>query len=344
MNKTQINSWIQYLIIIVITVVLVWFAVSNIETGKEESKLDFLLEVWNGVDKGLLVLSGVVALLSHVVRAERWKLSFQPMGLHISLKHSFLSVMVGYFINLLIPRGGEISRCVNLNRLDSIPVDRSFGTVLAERAVDIVFLVFFVLLGFLLEFSKINLFLSSLQYDKSKDWSLIIKYVLLLVFALIDGIIFLRLLLKSGKPRVLRTYIKFKTIMKGIKEGLMVVIRLKQKSLFLFYTVIIWLLYLFMSVFVLMAFEETQHLGFVAALAIFSIGGIAMSLPLPGGTGSYHILVPAGLVALYSIPLDKATAFTIIFHGWQTIIIIIFGAGSLFYSYYLHNKKRRWNP
>ena len=341
MNKSQINSGIQYFILIVITVALVWFAISNIETGEEGSKWNFLLAVWKGVDKGLLILSGVAAVLSHMVRAERWKLSFQPMGLRISLKHSFLSVMVGYFINLLIPRGGEISRCVNLNRLDSIPVDRSFGTVLAERAVDIVFLAFFVLMGFLLEFNQINIFLSGLQYDQNKDWSFIIKYALLLASALIVGLIFLRLLLKSGKPKVLRTYIKLKNIGKGIKDGLMVVFRLKRKTLFFVYTIIIWMLYLLMSVFVLKAFEETQHLGFVASLAIFSIGGIAMALPLPGGTGSYHVLVPAGLVALYSIPLDKATAFTIIFHGWQTVIVIVLGAASLFYSYYLDRKKRR---
>jgi hypothetical protein len=247
--------------------------------------------------------------------------------------------MIGYFINLLVPRGGEISRCVNLNRLDKIPVDKSFGTVLAERAVDIVFLLFFVTLGFLLESDKILKFLSTLQYRENSMAS-VGKYLGLLLIVIIAGFVFLRLLLKTRNPKILRTYIKARNIFKGIKDGLWVVFKLKRKSLFFFYTIIIWLFYLLMSVFVLKAFPETEHLGLVASLAIFSIGSIAMALPLPGGAGSYHVLVPAGLVALYGLPMDKATAFTLIFHGWQTIIIILVGAASLMYSYFAFKQKK----
>lgn len=340
MKKGTVNSIVQYLIILTVTVVLVWFAVSNINAGEGESALDVLINVWSGVDIFLLILSGVVAMLSHVIRAERWKLSFEPMGLRISLRNSFLSVMVGYFINLLIPRGGEISRSINLNRLQAIPVDKSFGTVLAERAVDIVILLSFVLLGFLLEFNQISAFLSGLRYDESKDYSFLLTYFLLFAAAGIAAFILIRILLKTGKPKVLRTYVKLKNIVRGIRDGLLVVFRLERKGLFLFYSALIWVLYLVMSILVLKAFPETDHLGLVASLAIFAIGSIAMALPLPGGTGSYHVLVPAGLVALYSIPLDRATAFTIIFHGYQTLIIVIFGAGSLIYSYYLSRKRK----
>ena len=339
MKQTRVNSIIQYLIILAITVALVWFAVSNIKTGSEESATDFLIRIWGGVDQQLLLLSGLAALLSHMVRAERWKLSFQPMDLKITFRDSFLSVMVGYFINLLVPRGGEISRCVNLNRLESIPVDKSFGTVLAERAVDLIFLVLFVLTGLILEFNQISNFLQNLKYDEGRDFSFLWTYVLLLLAAGIAGFIFIRLLLKTGKPKVLRTYVKLKNVFKGIRDGLLVVFRLKKKGIFLLYTLLIWILYLSMSVLVLKSFPETAHLGFVASLAIFAIGSIAMALPLPGGTGSYHVLVPAGLVALYSIPLDKATAFTIIFHGYQTLIVIIFGAGSLIASYFLSKRR-----
>jgi hypothetical protein len=81
-----------------------------------------------------------------------------------------------------------------------------------------------------------------------------------------------------------------------------------------------------MSYFVMMAFPDTSHLTMTAALTIFVIGGIAMTIPLPGGTGSYHVLVPAGLVFLYNIPENKAVAFTVIFHAWHTLIIIVVGA------------------
>ena len=94
-----------------------------------------------------------------------------------------------------------------------------------------------------------------------------------------------------------------------------------------------------MMYFVMLAFPETQQLGLQAALTIFVIGGIAMAVPLPGGAGSFHILVTTGLIILYGLAQDKAVAFTFIFHGWQTLVIIVVGASSLFVSQYLRNKR-----
>jgi hypothetical protein len=115
----------------------------------------------------------------------------------------------------------------------------------------------------------------------------------------------------------------------GFKEGLLSVFRLKDKKLFIFYSLLIWALYFFMSYTVIMAFEATSVLGWSAVLSLFAVGAIAMAAPLPGGTGSYHLLVPQSLVFLYHVPEADAVAFTFIFHGWQTVIMIIGGAISL---------------
>jgi hypothetical protein len=80
---------------------------------------------------------------------------------------------------------------------------------------------------------------------------------------------------------------------------------------------------------VVKAFPATATLGVQAVLSLFAIGAIAMAAPLPGGTGAYHVLVPQGLVFLYSIRKADAVAFTFIFHGWQTLVLIVFGAISL---------------
>jgi glycosyltransferase 2 family protein len=115
----------------------------------------------------------------------------------------------------------------------------------------------------------------------------------------------------------------------GFREGLLTVFKLRNKGLFIVYSVAIWLLYFLMSYCVMQAFPETDHLGIGAVLSLFAIGSIAMAAPLPGGTGSYHVLVPQGLVFLYNIPQGDAIAFTFIFHGWQTAIMIAGGAVSL---------------
>ena len=115
----------------------------------------------------------------------------------------------------------------------------------------------------------------------------------------------------------------------GFKGGLLSVFKMESKGLFVFYSVVIWLLYFFMSYCVIKAFPATSELGVQAVLGLFAIGAIAMTVPLPGGTGSYHVLVPQGLVFLYGIPKTEAVAFTFIFHGWQTAIVIIAGVLSL---------------
>ena len=114
----------------------------------------------------------------------------------------------------------------------------------------------------------------------------------------------------------------------------MSVFRLENKGEFVFYSLLIWTLYFLMSYTVLKAFPSTSELGFGAVLSLFAIGSIAMAVPLPGGAGSYHLLVPQGLVFLYQVNSADATAFTIIFHGWQTAIMIIAGAISLVLTSY----------
>src|SRR5690606_25869159 len=127
----------------------------------------------------------------------------------------------------------------------------------------------------------------------------------------------------------------------GFKEGLLSVFKLEQKKLFIFYSVLIWALYFFMSYTVIMAFEATSVLGWSAVLSLFAIGAIAMAAPLPGGTGSYHVLVPQSLVFLYQVPSADAVAFTFIFHGWQTLTMIVGGAISLILTSIIIRRRKK---
>lgn len=232
--------------------------------------------------------------------------------------------MVGYLVNLVIPRGGEVSRCYNMYKLEKIPVEVSFGTVVMERIVDLLCLVFLIAISFILESQKLVAFIDTLPINIQAGSS---KLVILLWFGAFLLIFFGVLYwLISKNKKVNSLAIK---LWNGFKGGLLSVFKLESKGLFAFYSVVIWLFYFFMSYCVIMAFPATSELGFRAVLGLFAIGAIAMTVPLPGGTGSYHVLVPQGLVFLYGIPTTEAVAFTFIFHGWQTLIVIVAGALSL---------------
>lgn len=277
----------------------------------------------------------VVTIVSHVVRAERWRMLLATTSHPVKLSNSFYSLMVGYLVNLVVPRGGEVSRCYNLYKLENAPVDKSFGTVVIERIVDVVCLLSLLFLSFLAESSKLIAFVNTLPLSLPGS-SKIISIVLIFTSFVVLVFIAFTVLRRNQK---IKTW--FNKTWLGFREGFMAIFKLKQKGLFIFYSVLIWSLYFLMSYTVIRAFPATSTLGFNAVLSLFSIGAIAMAAPLPGGTGSYHFIVPQGLVFLYHIPLADAIAFTFIFHGWQTLIVIVGGAFSLLATSLLVRSKNK---
>jgi uncharacterized protein (TIRG00374 family) len=278
----------------------------------------------------------VIMIFSHWLRAVRWRILLQPVGYAPKTTDSFLSVMVGYLVNLAIPRGGEVSRCYNLYKLDKTPVEITFGTVVVERIVDLICLLTLIAIAFLAESSKLFAFVATLPIGAGSGTSRVTG--LLIAVAIITVLIVVVFWLLKRNQRFRNFFSKTWT---GFKGGLMSVFRLKNKWPFILYSLAIWALYFLMSYAVIRAFPSTSVLGFQAVLSLFAIGAIAMAVPLPGGAGSYHVLVPQGLFFLYGIPKSDAVAFTFVFHGWQTAVLVVVGAISLIITSLLVKKRSR---
>jgi uncharacterized protein (TIRG00374 family) len=332
---SSLKAFFQYVLVLAITGFLVWFSLRGLEVKEGENKWEYIYHTWQSANKGWLLMMAALLMTSHVLRAERWKMLMEPAGHKITLGNSFLSLLVGYLVNLVIPRGGEVSRCYNLYKLDNSPVEVSFGTVVVERLTDLLCLVLLLVIAFAVESEKLFAFIDTLPIQTSV---LPGKFtgLLLVGVAGVSSVLFFYWLAKKNQK--LNAFLK-KTI-SGFKQGFVAVFKLERKSLFIFYSVAIWMLYFLMSYCVILAFEETSHLGLGAVLSLFAIGSIAMAAPLPGGAGSYHALVPAGLVFLYQVPHSDAVAFTFVFHGWQTFNMIVGGAISLVITSYLVKKKK----
>jgi len=326
--------FIQYAVIIAITIVLIWFSLRGLQVGDGGNKWDYLVKTWQAADKGWLFMMALICIVSHFVRAIRWRMLLVPVGQHTSVSNSFLSLMVGYLVNLVIPRGGEVSRCYNLYKLEKVPVEISFGTVVLERIVDVICLIILVALSFLLESQKLFEFIKTLPIGLGDGNSKIRNLILAIALGTIAIGLYYWFVKKNKK---LNNF--FVKTWHGFKEGMLSVFKLENKGLFIFYSLLIWGLYFFMSYAVMMAFTATSELGFRAVMSLFAIGSIAMAAPLPGGTGSYHVLVPQGLVFLYQIDQTDAVAFTFIFHAWQTIILIVAGVISLIATSIVVKKK-----
>src|SRR5690554_2938889 len=102
---------------------------------------------FRSADYFYVALSLLFMKISHASRAYRWKYSLQYLGYQSSFWNNFMAISVGYLLNLTVPRSGEISRAVILQKYDKIPFDKGFGTIIAERIIDLMFLLFFVTLA-----------------------------------------------------------------------------------------------------------------------------------------------------------------------------------------------------
>jgi uncharacterized membrane protein YbhN (UPF0104 family) len=322
-----LRTILQYLLMIGLTVALLWLSLRGLTVGEGENKMDVIWKAWEKSSKGWLLLMALVAFMSHVVRAERWRMLLVPSGNKVKLSNSFFSLMIGYLVNLAVPRGGEVSRCYNLYKLEGTPVEVSFGTVVVERIADVLCLLLVILIAFIVEWTKLVGFLGTLGIGSGDQSSFRVPLWAIIAIAAVIGL--------AATLYFFRKNERLRKVIRGFKEGLLSVFRLENKWLFVFYSLFIWFLYFIMSYCVIKAFDTTNHLGFSAVLAVFALGAIAMAAPLPGGTGSYHTIVPYGLVKLYDLPLGDATSFVFIFHGWQTLTMIVGGVVSLIISYWL---------
>lgn len=329
------RSVLQYALLLGATVFLVWFSLRGIRVAGTENTLtdkwSYLYKTWQLSDKGWLLLMAGLSMISHLIRAERWRMLLVSAGSNTTLHQSFLSLLIGYIVNLVIPRGGEISRCYNIQQLNKTSIELSLGTVVMERIIDVLCLLAVLTITFLLQTDRLFAFINSLPLGGG-DSNVGKLFIVLAIAAILFGaLVWLLWRMPKVKAWLQKIFI-------GFKEGLLSVLKLKRPGLFIIYSIAIWILYFIMSYVVMLAFPATNTLGLGAVLSIFALGAIAMAAPLPGGAGAYHTLVPAGITFLYAINISDATAFVFVFHAWQTLIMIVAGAIALIHSSFLVKK------
>ncbi|MFQ3574846.1 MAG: lysylphosphatidylglycerol synthase transmembrane domain-containing protein [Cytophagales bacterium] len=256
-----------------------------------------------------LGLSYFAAFAAHWIRGARWVLLAENIEHKVNNLSSFYSVMLGYAINLVIPRGGELARCGYLQKEEKIPFSKTLGTVVIERMVDFVVMGLFVFFSLFLEYDKILSFINQNKSNQDNEGNFLIW--ILMVLMLIFFVVFY----------FLRKRIFQNTFVKNLIEGLLSITKQKRPFLFVIYSLGIWFFYYMMMFFALKAYPATAHLSPSIALAILMISTLGMIVPVPGGTGAYHYLVTKGLIA-YGIIEINATTFAAVSHALQVFEIL----------------------
>lgn len=281
-----------------------------------------------------LILAFLVALVSHWSRGARWAMLIKPLGYKVSNFNAFLAVMIGYFANIAVPRLGEVSRCLVLNRTNKVGVDKLLGTVIVERLVDVISLLLILILTLVLQFKTISGFFvdfynRTFSNGQTTPGTLFTSSVLIIVIAVLIVIVVAAFLLynKLKDHAILQ---KLRGMIIGFKEGFRTILRLENLGMFIFHSVLIWTSYYFMVYICFFALPSTAGLGPTIALAVLCMGSFGFVAPVPGGVGAYHVIVTQTLM-VYGLTQEDSRTWALVAHTFQEVVIIILGGLSFIY-------------
>ena len=265
----------------------------------------------------------IVGFLAHYFRALRWKMLMHPLALRPSTANTVFAVLIGYLANALIPRLGEVAKCTILAKYEKVPADQLVGTIIAERAFDLVCLILLLLATLLLQFDIINPYARSLAGKIFLDaqgnvhW---LRFGLAIVVAIIVIYLFIRLTRTFKKTKVGK-------IIQGIGDGLKSIGKIENKGRFLLFTALVWLMYIGLIIIGFMAMPEMAGITLLASLAILTFGSVGM-IVTPGGIGVYPVIITEVLL-LYGISSGIGFAYGWVSWAAQTVIVVVFGSASL---------------
>lgn len=322
MKKKELIKFFKILLPLLIGILFIYLSVKDTTASDRET----IYQAIKNADYRFVFLSLCMGLLSHFSRAYRWNFMLHPMGYRPKLINNILAIFITYIANLGVPRSGEFFRATVMKTYENIPFEKSFGTIIAERMVDLIMLFLVIGIALSLQFEFIISFLEKQYFNPT---TLIIS-LLLLGFSLW---IIIKQLKKSSS--VLAK--KILGLIEGLTEGILTLVKMPKKWAYLFHTFLIWGLYIFMFYVVKLALPETIDLPFEALLIGFIVGAITISAT-NGGIGIYPFSVSMVLIS-YGVSKESSLAFGWIMWTAQTVMVIVFGSLSFFILPLINRKK-----
>lgn len=327
-KSSAFKNAITILISVAVAGVFLWVALRGLDVDKIKNSLQKANYLW-------VLFAAVFGISAYIFRAVRWNLLLEPMGYKISNSNSLWSISFGYLMNLTIPRSGEVARSTALYGVEKVPVDKSFGTIILERVVDLVCMGIFALLTLIFKYDALIAFYKSATEQKNQaapqsDSNM--SYIVLgfIAFLVILLFIFRKHLQKSS------IYNKIIGFGKGILEGLKSILKLRQKGKFILLTAGIWICYFFASYLVCFSLPETSDFTPADGCFILVVGTLGMIIPASGGIGAFNLAMKFGFTALF-ISMGKdaveggelGLAYSFITLPLQIIIMLVMGLISI---------------
>jgi glycosyltransferase 2 family protein len=311
------NKKFQFLLKITLGLLIGIFLVNYLVSSVNYKNV---LHYINNVKWEYFVICIFFSFFSNVLRALRWAVLLEDSGYKVSRIGLICGTFFGFFINLLIPRGGELARSTSMTYKYGLPTDKLLGTILLERVIDFIMLLILILLVVIVNFQLFGYFFAEklhfLIETLLSSWKIV---GLLLVIGILVVFMLIRLKYKFSFIK------KVVNFFNGVVDGLKSVKQLKRRAIFIFYTIGIWLFYVLMTYVPFYAFTDLENLGLINAVFVLILGGIGMIIPTPGGLGSYHVVVVEGITSVLEISREVSTAYAFTSHSLITLYTLFVG-------------------
>lgn len=305
-----------------------WWALKGMEFKKIAGYFAKANYLW-------VFIAALFGLLAYWFRAIRWNLLLEPMGYNISNSNALWTISFGYLMNLTIPRSGELARSTALFSVEKVPVEKSFGTIILERVVDLLCMMIFLGLTLIFKYKAIVAFYEYVTEEKGKVGEPSSNNNLFIILGVLVFLGILAFLLRK-KLQQFAIYQKVVDLGKGIFHGLTSIFKMKQKGKFFAYTMGIWLSYYFAAYLICFALPETSGFSFTDGFFIIVVGTLGMMVPASGGIGAFHLALKFGIMALF-LSMGKnpeeggevGLSYAFISHTMQLVLMLVMGAISI---------------
>ncbi|MBA3901638.1 MAG: flippase-like domain-containing protein [Bacteroidetes bacterium] len=330
MKKLLLNI-IKIAVPLALGLFLIWYIYKDLS---QEDK-SHIFTSFKTANYGWLLLSIVIGIFSHISRAYRWNILLKPMGFEPKLYNGFFAVMTGYLANMAFPRLGEVSRAAVFTKYEKVPFEKAFGTIMAERVIDMFILLSLTLFTIITQFHLLGGFLmDEVLNPLSKKFAGNITSKVIIAGCAISFVLLVYYIIKS-KSKLIGE--KLGNLFNGFLEGFKTVLKIERKAAFIFHSLLIWVLYFLMLWVCFFTLPETSNAGLGAVLAAFVFGSFGI-IAVQGGIGAYPAILTKTL-ALYGIATPFAFAVGWIAWTGQSLMILIAGVSSIVLLP-LVNKKR----
>ena len=317
MKKTVIKI-LKFIIFFTLGIFIFWLIYKDQDIDRIKSVLK------NEVNYFWVILSLFIGLISHISRTLRWGLMIEPIGHKPRFVNTFMAVMIGYLMNMAFPRMGEISRCGVLSRYEKISFTKLFGTVVAERLIDVISLLLLLLIVIFSQFGKMINFINHNPEIQEKLTTVFTSPFLIIGIVVIIIVAYL----SRNTFKQTKIFRKLVAILQNFKEGFISIRSIKRKGWFWFHSVFIWVCYYLMLYAIFFAFDFTKELNPIAGLTTFVLASFGMVAPVQGGIGAWHFMAVEALT-LYGVAYENGVIFAFVAHTSSTVMIILVGLISM---------------